>query len=72
VFNLHGSYQINKTFQVYGRVDNIFDRRYATHGTFFQMDDIPNFANGGADFTDPRSVSPARPRAIYAGLKATF
>jgi hypothetical protein len=33
---------------------------------------VPNFANGGLDFTDPRSVSPARPRAFYAGLKATF
>lgn len=71
VFNLHASYQINKTFQLYGRVDNIFDNRYATHGTFFQTDDVPNYANGGA-FTDPRTVSPARPRAFYAGLKATF
>ncbi|MEH2516578.1 outer membrane receptor protein involved in Fe transport [Bradyrhizobium sp. AZCC 1610] len=72
VFNLHASYQINKTFQVYGRVDNILDNRYATYGTFFDRDDIPNFTNGGADFTDPRSVLPARPRAFYAGLKATF
>ncbi|MGQ0686101.1 TonB-dependent receptor [Bradyrhizobium sp.] len=72
VFNLHASYQINKTFQIYGRVNNIFDRRYATYGTFFERDDIPNFANGGAEFTDPRTVSPALPRAFYAGLKATF
>jgi iron complex outermembrane receptor protein len=72
VFNLHASYQINKTFQLYGRVDNVFDRRYATYGTFFERDDIPNFANGGNDFTDPRTVSPARPRAFYAGLKATW
>ena len=72
VFNLHTSYQINKTFQIYGRVDNIFDNRYATYGTFFDTDDVPNFANGGAPFTDARSVSPARPRAFYAGLKATF
>ena len=35
VFNLHASYQINKTFQIYGRVDNILDNRYATYGTFF-------------------------------------
>jgi hypothetical protein len=34
--------------------------------------DIPNFANGGAEFTDARTVTPARPRAFYAGLKATF
>jgi outer membrane receptor protein involved in Fe transport len=72
VVNLHASYQINKMFQVYARADNIFDNRYATYGTFFDTRAVPNFANGGAPFTDPRSVSPARPRAIYAGLKATF
>lgn len=72
VFNAHASYQINKMFRIYGRIDNIFDRHYSTYGTFFEMDDIPNFANGGADFTDARSVNPARPRAFYAGLKATF
>ena len=72
VFNVHASYQINKTFQIYGRVDNLFDNRYATYGTFFETDAVPNFTNGGAQFTDPRSVSPARPRAIYAGLRATF
>ena len=72
VFNLHASYQINKTFQIYGRVDNVFDNRYATFGTFFDTEDLPNFANGGAEFADARSLSPARPRAFYAGLKATF
>jgi iron complex outermembrane receptor protein len=72
VFNLHTSYQINKTFQIYGRVDNIFDNRYATYGTFFDTTDVPNFTSGGTQFTDPRSVSPARPRAFYAGLRATF
>jgi outer membrane receptor protein involved in Fe transport len=72
VFNLHSSYQINKTLQIYARADNIFDNRYATYGTFFDTMAVPNFANGGAAFTDPRSVSPARPRAIYVGLKATF
>ena len=72
VFNLHASYQINKTFQIYARMDNIFDNRYATYGTFFDTGAVPNFANGGAPFTDARSVSPARPRTFYAGLKATF
>ena len=72
VFNLHASYQINKTFQLYARVDNLFDNRYATYGTFFDTSAVPNFANGGAAFTDARSLSPARPRAFYAGLKATF
>ena len=69
VFNLHASYQIDKTFQIYARADNIFDNRYATYGTFFDTGAVPNFASGGAPFTDPRSVSPARPRAFYAGLE---
>ncbi len=72
VFNVHASYQIDKTYQVYARVDNILDNRYATYGTFFDTTSVPNFANGGNQFTDPRSLSPARPRAFYAGLKATF
>ena len=72
VFNLHTSYQINKIFQIYGRVDNVFDNRYSTIGTFFDRQALPNFANGGAEFVDPRSLSPARPRAFYAGLRATF
>jgi iron complex outermembrane receptor protein len=72
VFDLHSSYQIDKTFQIYGRIDNLFDNRYATYGTFFDTAKLPDFANGGAAFTDARSVSPARPRAFYAGLRATF
>jgi len=72
VFNVHASYQINKTYQIYGRIDNLMDNRYTTYGTFFNTGDVPNFANGGAPFTDPSTVTPARPRAFYAGLKATF
>ncbi|MCP3476905.1 TonB-dependent receptor [Bradyrhizobium sp. CCGUVB1N3] len=72
VFNLHTSYQVTKNLQIYGRVDNVFDNRYSTLGTFFDREALPNFANGGAEFTDPRSLSPARPRAFYAGARVTF
>lgn len=72
VFNLYTSYQVTKTIQLYGKIDNIFDRRYATYGQFFDRGALPNFTNGGADFTDPRSLSPARPRAFYAGMRVTF
>ena len=72
VVNAHASYQINKTFQIYGRINNLFDNRYATYGTFFDTGALPNFANGGAPFTDARALNPAYPRTFYAGLKATF
>jgi outer membrane receptor protein involved in Fe transport len=71
VFSAHASYQIDKTYRIFGRIDNIFDNRYSTHGTFFDTAALPNFTNGQA-FSDPRSLSPARPRAFYAGMKATF
>lgn len=72
VFNLHASYQVNKNVQIYARANNIFDNRYATYGTFFDTTALPNFANGSAAFTDPRSLSPALPRTFYTGLKVTF
>ncbi|UPK38406.1 TonB-dependent receptor [Bradyrhizobium sp. 186] len=72
VFNLHTSYQVTKDVQLYGKVDNVFDNRYATYGQFFDRTALPNFTSGGADFSDPRSLSPARPRAFYAGMRVTF
>jgi outer membrane receptor protein involved in Fe transport len=72
VVNADASYQINKNIQIYARIENVLDNRYYTYGTFFDTTAIPNFANGGASFTDPRSVSPAQPRSFYAGMKATF
>jgi outer membrane receptor protein involved in Fe transport len=72
VFNLHTSYQIDKNFQIYARADNIFDNHYANYGTFFDTTALPNFANGGNAFTDPRSLSPSRPRGLYAGMRITF
>jgi outer membrane receptor protein involved in Fe transport len=72
VFNLRASYQINKTFQVYARVNNVFNNYYANYGTFFDTTALPNFYNGGAAFTNPSSLSPSQPRSFYAGLKVTF
>ncbi len=72
VANLDASWQVTKNIQLYAKAENIFDNRYFSYGTFFNTAGIPNFTNGGNPFTDPRSLSPARPRAIYAGLRATF
>jgi len=71
VFNLHASYQINKTFQIYARADNIFDNRYATYGTFFDTGAIL-ISQWRRGFHGSTFRQPARPRAFYAGLRATF
>ena len=72
VVNADMSYQVTKNVQLYARVENLFDNRYYTYGTFFDTTQVPNFGAGGAAFADPRSLSPAQPRSFYAGMKATF
>ena len=49
--NLDASYQVTKNIQLYARVENVFDNRYYTYGTFFDTTAVPNFANGGAPFS---------------------
>ena len=72
VVNLDASYKITKNIELYAKMENALGARYYSYGTFFDTNQVPNFAAGGAPFTDPRTVSPAQPRSVYAGMKATF
>lgn len=64
VVNLHTRYQINKQVEAFGLIQNLFDKRYYTFGTFFDTTNIPSLR-----LTDPRTLSPGAPLAIYAGLR---
>jgi iron complex outermembrane receptor protein len=67
VTNLHTSYQINKELQVFGLVTNLFNQKYYTYGAYFQLDGV---AKAGAfAFSDPRTVTPAQPLAVYGGVR---
>ncbi len=72
VADLNASYQLTKNVQLYAMAENVFDNRYYTYGTFFDTGAVPNYGAGGGAFTDPRSLAPARPQAIYVGMRATF
>jgi iron complex outermembrane receptor protein len=67
VLNLRTSYQIDKNVQIYALAENALNRHYTTFGTLFDTQAI-----GFLPFTDPRTVSPAAPLGVYAGLKAKF
>jgi iron complex outermembrane receptor protein len=67
VANLHTTYKVSKQVEVFGQVRNVFDKRYYTAGSFFEVDAIPFLG-----LTDPRTVSPGAPRAFYAGLRGKF
>ena len=42
VANLHGSYQFTKELQIYGVINNLFNRKFATFGTYFNPQSIVN------------------------------
>ena len=71
VFNLHTSYDLSKTIQVYGLVNNVFDARYSNYGAYFSTSDANGIGNP-INFTDPRSITPASPLAAYGGVKLKF
>jgi iron complex outermembrane recepter protein len=69
--NLHASYQVTKEVQIFGLVNNLFNRRYALFGTFF---DPQSVANVGLPIvlTDHRTEVLGPPLSIYGGIRVTF
>ncbi len=67
VVNLRSSYQVTKNVELFGLVQNLFNQRYYTFGTFFQKEEVPFLA-----LNDPRTVIPGAPLAAYAGVRAKF
>ncbi|MFL6797258.1 MAG: TonB-dependent receptor [Xanthobacteraceae bacterium] len=65
--NLHASYELSTYTQVFALVQNLFNRRYYTFGTFFDTTQVPFL-----HLTDPRTLGPGAPLAFYAGLRSRF
>ena len=72
--DLHTSYDITPRIQIFGLVNNIFDREYGVFGTFFNLDAGNSAAAadpqlGDDFFTNPRTITPAPPVVAYGGVK---
>jgi len=67
VVNLHSSYKISQNVEVFGLVRNLFDQRYYTYGTFFDVTTAPYL-----NLTDPRTFLPGMPFAAYLGVRGTL
>lgn len=67
VFNGNTSFQATESIRLFAGVQNIFNKKYETFGTYFETEDI-----GFLGLNDARSMTPARPRAIYAGVNVRF
>jgi iron complex outermembrane recepter protein len=71
-FNLHTSYDFTDKIQLYGLIDNLFDTRYGLFGNYFDTAAASAASLSEFNFTDPRTVVPGAPFAIYGGLKIKF
>lgn len=69
VVNLRTSLTIAPGIEAYGLVRNLFDQRFSTFGTLYNLETASALNLG---LTDPRTVTPGLPRAFYGGLRFTF
>jgi iron complex outermembrane receptor protein len=69
--NLHASYQLTKEVQIFGLVNNLFNRRYALFGTYFNPEDVANVGLPVV-LTDHRTEVLGPPLAAYGGIRITF
>jgi iron complex outermembrane recepter protein len=72
VANLHASYQLDDHVQFFGLINNLFNNRNATYGTFFPTSTDSQMATPVIFTTNPRTVTPLQPLSFYGGVKATF
>jgi iron complex outermembrane receptor protein len=80
VVNAHASYKITDHIEVFGLINNLLDRKYATYGTFYDTGTDAggvnqtlannNPANGGPGTA--QAVTVAQPLSFYGGIKVTF
>jgi len=70
IANLRASAKAIGPLRLFGEISNVFDRRYATYGTFAETDQVYLREAPGA--SDPRSLSPGAPRRFMAGVSAEF
>jgi iron complex outermembrane recepter protein len=79
VVNLRTGYRVSDNVEIYGIVKNLFSTDYATFGTYFDTEGLRTAGGtevgvgpNGTVLENPRTVTPAPPIAVYAGVKIRF
>ncbi|WP_415887960.1 TonB-dependent receptor [Neptuniibacter sp. QD37_6] len=68
VVNLRGQYKLTNNVELFGRIDNVFDKDYETFGVYGESDEV--LEDQGID--DHRFVGPGKPRSGVVGIRARF
>ncbi len=72
VVNVRTSYDVAPGVTVYGLINNLFDHRYATYGTFYETDIQTVSGEPSTGLTNPRMITPAQPLSVYGGIELRY
>jgi outer membrane receptor protein involved in Fe transport len=74
VVNLQSTYHLTKHADIFARLNNLFDRQYATAGFLNTNSFEPNgtFIQDPNNWPKENAVAPAAPRAIWAGMRVRW
>jgi iron complex outermembrane receptor protein len=68
--SVHATYALSRDVDVFGNINNLFDRKYALYGAYFQPDSVANATT--QPLTDPRLQSPAQGISFRVGVRVRF
>ena len=69
VVNLRSSYRFDNGVELFARIDNLLDARYATSGVLAELE---VFLREVPDASDPRFIGPGMPRSAFGGVRVRF
>ena len=72
--NLQGTYHLGSRLELFARVVNLLDRKYATAGFLTTNTFTPSgaFRSDPEDWTNENAISPGAPRGVWAGVRLHF
>jgi iron complex outermembrane receptor protein len=72
--NLHTSYQLTPNVELFGLINNALNQHYWVAGTFTSTTGFSSAdgSNTIGTLSDPRTLVPGMPFAVYGGVKAKF
>jgi outer membrane receptor protein involved in Fe transport len=71
VVDLNAAYRPRDGVTLFAVLNNAFDKRYYTYGSFGPVGDVP-WPNVPGGVTDPRTASPGTPITVYGGMRINF
>jgi outer membrane receptor protein involved in Fe transport len=68
VVDLDTQFRLSRRITLFAVLNNAFDARYDTYGSFGPVGDVP-WPNVPGGVTDPRTASPGTPISVYGGVR---